>query len=231
MNSRRAPFALALLLTLGVAVIAGAAGAELIEDKGQEANHEEGLSDTERRALQTKARGEFEERYAAWLAEFAATGKDARSLERIPVSVFILPPEPDLSSAAKRADAIAVGRVLSVRYEPHRGGLLEIAVTNVIKGSLPSTVYVHQASSPWPDPDYSTGTLAWFENELPLFPGDTAVLFLVVDGGSGVYAIENGNSYLIEDGVVRAVETNPFRNEVEGKSQEAFLHLIASALR
>lgn len=176
------------------------------------------------------------------LAEtLAAAWRDPAVAQRLPVQALDVDsatPAPTLQEAAAKATLIVHGRVTGVEFKAGNPGVntfVTLRVDDVLKGDdalASSDITVVQPGGPvnYPDEHGVVATqLLQFPADPILFPGAEAVLFLAPDSnehGAFWSAWPTTSQYRVVDGVVQAVEGNPFASEVDGLSPDAFMDAV-----
>jgi hypothetical protein len=173
--------------------------------------------------------------YEQWIADFNASGFDA---SRLPIAEttdsYVGHELRNLRQAVDAADVIVVGGTKKISWLPHRG-LIEFEIERRMKGaqlapadSLPLLI----SGGPYPGPDlcFKTAGLISHPPAPLLFPGDRAVLFLEMQPTGALKIQAYSGEYLIEDGQIRALEWNKFKDDVDGLTLDAFVRLIRSYL-
>ena len=186
----------------------------------------EHMTDAEELVASTAGRNEFHARYRAWLDEFIASGSDPRDLPQSPIMAYYMPPLTDLPSAIGEATSVVVGTASSVSFHHGGGATVTFVVDRTLKGELGDSVTIEQGGGPMPNPDWESGTLAYAENAPLLLPGDRAILLLEPADGGAWWVQSFTGIYRIEGPVVRALDGNPFRGDVDGMPLETFVTRI-----
>jgi hypothetical protein len=179
----------------------------------------------------------FKERYAAWLAEFNASGRNARSLpeQRVEPKTFD-EPEKTLAVAVANAQLVVSGAAVKVEFLPS-GALTTFRIDSdgVLKGAATpgSEITVRIPGGPYPTDDFKpgVGSLRVVENRELLLAGDRALLFLSNEGAQAgeYYPLSYTGVYLESNGQIRANESNPFASEMTGLSAADARNRVLSA--
>lgn len=215
--ARRAAIASAVAVT-AVAIAAVAYATDLV-GKSRPHYPRAALPPAERQAAEQAAFEQFQQRRAAWIEAFQASGRDARDLPRAALLASYAPPKPTVAAAADAAARVVSGRVESVRFTPS-------GTATVFRASDGTAVELVQNGGPEPAENFVDGTLAYAENAPLLLPGDDAVLVLE-RGPGGTLEIQSWTGlYVVRDGRVTAVEGNPFKASVDGRTVAELLALL-----
>ncbi len=218
--SIRIPIVLVAIAVVAAATTVAFAG----DDQKRIVDPLAGKSNQERMVAIQDSKKEFTARYAAWLADFAASGRDPRSLKRVEMLVTALDPQPDLATAVRNASAIVRVHAESVEFNASGSAVVTLSVTGSAKGTPGRSIRIVQAGGPAPDAQWGIGTLGYAASDPLLLPGDDAVLFLEGPYADGSYGVQSyTGSYLVNDGKLEAVEGNPFRAEIRAVSPDALL--------
>lgn len=196
-------------------------------------NPDVGLSDEERMEKIAKFRVEFDKRIEEWFATFDFDSLDLASLERQEMMALHVPPSPDLPAAVSAADAIVLGRVTEVAFDPS-GTIVSLTVEQTLKGlGLSRVIRVRQGSGLWPTPDWKGATISDDSGDPLLLPGQRALLFLDSYEGQGAeFEVQSmtGHYRLRPEGI-QPVDLNPFANAVRNEPEAAFTGRITALVQ
>lgn len=223
------PFRFRIGLAALVVVVALGAGT-LVIGAGtlkQWINTDLGKSEKDQAAEYEQGRQAFQKKYEAWLVDFVVQGRDPRTLQRVEMLVAAREPQPDLSSAVATASVVVVARVEDVEFQPNATSVVTLAVMQVAKGDPAGVIRIRQPGGPMPDAQWGEGMLAFAESDPLLMSGDVAVLFLDGPRADGIFVVQSfTGSYVIEGGKLKALDGNPFADQVVSLSPDAFLAVV-----
>lgn len=232
--------ALAAALALSLAGISGAQQSP--ENNGQPLSAEEKRQVMERDLRDDKPTFASPEAYfaaeAAWVQQFARSGRSTVGLEEFESSGMALNPEHRSFAQARAAAAQALrGRVRELIIEPGYT-VARVEVTERFKGDLTvgSTIEVLVPGGPRPDgqfdgsPGYSGAVLVVAEHQTYLQQGSDVVLLLrdqrpapITPDRRAYSALPVSGQYDLTSGKVKVSELQQFDSPVRGRPSEDFL--------
>jgi hypothetical protein len=182
-------------------------------------------------------------RYAEWLHDLVQHDR----LSSLQASGMQLDARPDLipssfAAALHSADVILAGSVKSIEFalpspyatEGHGGPTATFKVSDVVKGSIEdgATVLIRMWGGPFPDQDFAPGrgSFSYFEEVPIVLPYQRAVMLLALRN-DGSYEQLLGGTYVTVGGKVRVPDGAPFKDELHGLPEWAFVDIIRSQLR
>ena len=190
------------------------------------ANPDIGRSPQEVERLQKENTDAFWARYAGWVDEQNQKQIDPRAYKVTEIMASTGAPAANLSEAVRTADLTIVGIVKSVQFRATADSVVEIQVTETLRGtSASATIQVVQLNSLVPDRTWSSATIGVVEATPMLYPEDRVVLILHKDlSYPGAFNVQLWTgTYRETQGQLRAVVGNPFAATVEATSFSDFV--------
>jgi hypothetical protein len=197
-------------------------------------SHYQGMTPDEITEHHNQARQAWQQKYETWLADFVASGFDARALDRAEKMATYNSSARDLGSAVREADVIVSGQVTKVVWIPGFGKVT-FKVGNLIKGveyAEDGAIELIMGGGPSPTSDYCfrSAKLAEDVNAPILLEGDKAVLFLQQDTKERLWVQSWSGHYLVKNGKIEALNGNDFKYSVDGFPFDVFIKVIQSLL-
>lgn len=219
---------LILIVVCGAALAAGLGAStalgSLSNPKGG-ADPNNGLTDAQRQAIVDHAHV----RNNQFLQNFHG---DPHKLPVVEVSTYAAPPV-TLSQAEAASALILIGHVQGVAFSSNPGGGMPlststIVVERVLKGTTSSMfITVHQRGGPVAQAQ--GGALAELDTDKLLLTGDHVLLMLSVTAGGAYSPLPGaGVNEIDANGRIAPEDSNPFGDQIAGKSVDAFATLIAA---
>jgi len=169
-----------------------------------------------------------------FLASFVASKQDPHILPVVEVDDFAGPAAQTLSGTLALSDLVVQGTVLNLSFARNPSGGMPTATATlsidvVVRGQAKSSIVVEQSGGPVAQ-DVG-GALVEDGDDQLILPGDRVVLFLRNDAAAGVYRplLGVGVMFIKPDGSVAAEDTNPFGGEINGRSINQVLAMLASS--
>jgi hypothetical protein len=218
-----------LAILIGTSAVAVAyPGVTKTPNKSIPANPEAGLSDAQRLALHAEAHRRNDE----YLREFVAQHRDPRSLPHVRVQSFGAP-LPTLSGAVRKAEVILHGDVQEVTFASSLSGGMPVAnatvrVRRVVKGHASGSVTVLQLGGPVAQGQ--GGGLAELDTDELILPGDEVILLLKQEASDRPYrTILGAGVFFVRGERVRAEDSNPFKEDLNGKTVDSVLNVLQAS--
>lgn len=217
MNMRRTAFP---LIAGAIATVAFAAGVVIAGDAYKRwTNPDEGRSPEEVLAAQDANSKAFWARYTTWLENENELGVDPSTYPTTEAMVSTDDPAPTLGEAAKQADLIIMGDVVSLQFRATADSVAKISITDIAKGGAGQTVDVLLPNALMPADELTWTPVLSVVPAMPvLYPGDQVVLFLASDpasDGGMLSPLPWSGTYKINEGTVVPIEGNRFAAAVD----------------
>lgn len=169
------------------------------------------------------------------LLDFAASGRDPRSLPRLNIEAYY-PGMKSLADAVGAADLIFVGTAQGVQFAKNPSGGLPIASVTiqpreVVKGrGANPVVTLVQLGGPIPQPN-NTIALAQLDTDELVLSGDELVLFAQRQADGSLRAVPGSGIYIVANGRIRVRQHHPLELAVSGLSLPEFLNRVRAEIR
>ena len=227
MNRRRGAAAAAVI---GLMVLAFTVGTAVATGNLKVfSNPDVGLTAEEVQARHQANSDAFWTRYADWVDEQNASGRDPRTYNVTQSLASIVDPPPTLSEAHRRADAVFVGRVDRVQFRASADTVVSITASEVAKGDERAVFEVLLPVALMPQDDETWSPAIEVVEGIPmLYPGDEVVIFASREPAAPNLVTPQPwtGVYHVRDGVVRAIPGNRLAARVDGTAVAEFLDMV-----
>ena len=188
------------------------------------------MTDSQKEALHQAGRKTWEQRIADWSRCLDLAKIDLRSLQQDPTTSDCVPGPSSLRAAVAAADVVVVATVAEVQPTAMNGTESSFSISRTLKGPSRSTLDVKQSWGLYPpNPDYTGIVIALGCDNMPLLPGDRAILFLekLTDG---TYSIEVSGAFPVSGGAVHAQGYPAWQRSADGETEAEFVQQVKSVI-